>query len=227
MEGDNIDFEAFIVNSISSMSGKYTPYQIFTDWVTLTAISISNSCKIFRDKLYRSREEQFCTVAKKYTEDEMRTMSDMTGALAIVLKDRFGDILGDIYMRSGCGSKYTGQFFTPYHMSYLTAKVGFSNQLHHLTENDVIEVNEPSTGGGGMMIAIAQIMKECGVDYQRRLRVIAQDLDWNGVYMTYIQLSLLGVKATVVQGDTLCDPYHKGYDERRVFRTPAEMGVLL
>ena len=57
--------------------------------------------------------------------------------------------------------------------------------------------------------------------------MIAQDLDWNGVYMTYIQLSLLGVKATVVQGDTLHEPYRKGYDERRVFRTPTEMGLLL
>ncbi len=45
--------------------------------------------------------------------------------------------------------------------------------------------------------------------------------------MTYIQLSLLGVRAIVVQGDTLVDPYRKGYDECRVFRTPAEEGVLI
>lgn len=227
MEGDNIDYEEFIIRSISSMSGKFTPYQIFTDWVTMTAISIQNSCKLIKDRIWKNREEQFRTVAKKYTDDEMKTMSDMTGALAIVLDDRFGDILGDIYMRSGCGSKYTGQFFTPYHLSYLTAKLTYENQFSHLDENDVVEVNEPSTGGGGMMIALAQIMKECGMNYQKRLHVVAQDLDWNGVYMTYIQLSLLGVKAIVVQGDTLCEPYHKGYDERRVFRTPAEMGVLI
>ena len=48
----------------------------------------------------------------------------------------------------------------------------------------------------------------------------------DGVYMTYIQLSLLGVKAIVVQGDSLCEPYKLGYDEKRVFRTPAEMGVI-
>lgn len=45
--------------------------------------------------------------------------------------------------------------------------------------------------------------------------------------MTYIQMSLLGVKAIVVQGDTLREPYRKGYDSYRVLRTPAEMGALL
>lgn len=227
MEGDNIDYEGYIIKSIASLSGKYTPYQVFTDWITLTALAIQNSCDIVKGEMYQDREELYCNISQKYTADELKTMADMTGALTIELENRFGDILGDIYMRSGCGSKYTGQFFTPYHLSYLTAKLTYENQFSHLDENDVVEVNEPSTGGGGMMIALAQIMKECGMNYQKRLHVVAQDLDWNGVYMTYIQLSLLGVKAIIVQGDTLCEPYHKGYDERRIFRTPAEMGVLL
>lgn len=77
-----------------------------------------------------------------------------------------------------------------------------------------------------MIIAVAEVMKNQGVNYQKRLHIVAQDLDWNGLYMTYVQLSLLGIKAIVVQGDTLLEPYRKGYDESRVFRTPAEMGVI-
>lgn len=218
-----MDYEKYIINKITELSGKYTPYQVFTDWITLTAISIQNSCEIVKDNLYKEREEIYITITKRYTSNELHTMADMTGALAIILEERFGDILGEIYMKSGCGNKNTGQFFTPYHLSYLTARLCYQNQLK---KDEMIEVNEPSTGGGGMMIAIAQIMKENGMDYQRKLHVIAQDLDWNGVYMTYIQLSLLGIKAVVVQGDTLCEPYHKGYDQRRVFRTPAERGLL-
>ena len=218
-----MDYEKYIINKITELSGKYTPYQVFTDWITLTAISIQNSCEIVKDNLYKEREEIYITITKRYTSNELHTMADMTGALAIILEERFGDILGEIYMKSGCGNKNTGQFFTPYHLSYLTARLCYQNQLK---KDEMIEVNEPSTGGSGMMIAIAQIMKENGMDYQRKLHVIAQDLDWNGVYMTYIQLSLLGIKAVVVQGDTLCEPYHKGYDQRRVFRTPAERGLL-
>ena len=69
-------------------------------------------------------------------------------------------------------------------------------------------------------------MKEKGINYQRKMDVVAQDLDWKGVYMCYLQLSLLGIKATVVQGDTLAEPYSKGYPPDRVLHTPAKMGVL-
>ena len=222
-----MEYEKYIIDSIIHLSGKYTPYQIFTDWITMMAIAIQNSCKMIHDKIYEEREEMYRTIAKRYKPEELKTLADIGGALAIILEERFGDILGEIYMKSGCGNKNTGQFFTPYHLSYLTAKLCYENQFNQLGENEQIEINEPSTGGGGMMIAIAQVMKENNIDYQRRLHVVAQDLDWNGVYMTYVQLSLLEVRAIVVQGDTLCEPYHKGYDERRVYRTPAEMGLLL
>lgn len=218
--------EKFIIDSINSLSGRYTPYQVFTDWITMFAIAIYNSCKLFHDKIYQEREEMYRTIAKRYTAKELKTFADMSGALAIILEERFGDILGEIYMKSGCGSKNTGQFFTPYHLSYLTAKLGYEEEIVK-NKNGILEVNEPSTGGGGMMIALAQIMKEQGIDYQKQLHIVAQDLDWNGVYMTYIQLSLLGIRAVVVQGDTLREPYHRGYEERYVFRTPAEMGALI
>ncbi len=221
-----MEYEKYIIDNIMSMSGKYTPYQIFTDWITLSAISIQNACKLIHDKAYEHREELYCNVAKKYSADELRILSNMTGALSLLLGDKMCDVLGEIYMKAGCGNKNTGQFFTPYNLSYLTASLIYGNQFNQ-SEDEQIEINEPSTGGGGMMIAIAQVAKEHGIDYQRKLHVIAQDLDWNGVYMTYIQLSLLGVRAIVVQGDTLTDPYRKGYDERRVFRTPAEEGVLI
>lgn len=57
----------------------------------------------------------------------------------------------------------------------------------------------------------------------RKVKVIAQDLDWNGVYMTYVQLSLLGIDAIVAQGNTLQEPYIDGYPQERVFYTPARM----
>ena len=229
-----MDYEKFMIDSIDNMAGKYSPYQVFTDWITLSALSIQNSCTIFYDEIYLAREELYMNIANKYSKDDMTRFADMLGALALMLEEEIKDVLGYVYMKSGCGNKNTGQFFTPYHLAYLTAKIIIDNQLSHFGENDEIngendeiKINEPSAGGGAMVIAACQVAKEHGIDYQRRLRITAQDLDYNGVYMTYIQLSLLGVKAVVVQGDTLQEPYHPGYDRRRVFRTPAEMGVII
>lgn len=218
-----MDYEKYIIDSINTISGRYTPYQVFSDWITMTAIAIQNSCTMNHGKLYEDRESQYKSIASKYSKNELKTICNMTGALVGVFEERFGDILGEIYMKSGCGSKQTGQFFTPYHLSYTMAQLAFSKE----GEKERYELNEPSTGGGGSIIAFAQILKENGINYQRKMHVVAQDLDWNGVYMTYIQLSLLGIKAIVAQGDTLHKPYEKGYEERLVFRTPAEMGALL
>jgi type I restriction-modification system DNA methylase subunit len=219
-------YEKFIIGEIIKLQGKYTPYQIFTDWITMMAISIQNSCYLIESKVYQEREKTYRAIAAKYSKEEMQIMIKMFAALTNLLEEKFNDYLGEIYMKSGCGSKMTGQFFTPYHISYLTASLAYGNTITP-NEQGVIEVNEPSTGGGGMMIAIAQVMKEHDLDYQRKLHIIAQDMDWNGVYMTYIQLSLLGIRAIVAQGDTLGDPYHRGYDRARIFKTPAEMGALI
>lgn len=222
-----MDYEKFIIDSIQKMAGKRTPYQIFSDWITMTAIAIQNQCTMIQDKVFEDREDLYRTIAKRYDTGEIKNMADMTGALAILLDTKLCDKLGEIYMKTGCGNKYTGQFFTPYHLSYMTAKLIYQEKILELAEDDVIEINEPSAGGGGMIIALAQVMMENEINYQKRLHIVAQDLDWNSVYMTYIQLSLLGMRAVVIQGDSLCEPYRIGYDERRLLRTPTEMGVII
>ena len=221
-----MDYEKMIIESIEKLSGKFSPYQIFTDWVSMAAISISNSCRPFKDKVYLEREGRYLDTSRKYNKEELKILADMIGALTLCFEDKICDVLGDIYMKSGCGNKQTGQFFTPYHLSYLAASIVYGEQIDKLAESETLEVYEPSVGGGGMIIGVADVMKNRGLNYQKYIHVIAQDLDWNSVYMTYVQLSLIGIKAVVVQGDTLLEPYRKGYDESRIFRTPMEVGVM-
>ena len=217
----------FIIQSIQNMSGRHSPYEVFADWVKMSAISLQNACVMIHDKVWEDREQQYMLIQKKYTKDEMMTFSNMLAAVTLTFDEKFDDALGDVYMKSGCGNKGTGQFFTPYHISYATAAAGYTNDIRKLSQDNVIEVAEPSCGAGGMIIAIAQLMKDNGLNPQRNMHVTAQDLDWTAVYMTYVQLSLLGIRATVVQGDSLAEPYKPGYPKERVWRTPAEMGALL
>ena len=162
----------------------------------------------------------------KYNEDERFAIRDLFFLLVDALEEEMTDVLGEVYMEAGMGNKYTGQFFTPFHLSELCARAAIQDKIDHFDGN-TITLLEPTCGGGGMIIAAAKVMKEAGIDPQRHLRIVAQDLDWKGVYMTYLQLSLLGLKAKVVQGDTLADPYRIGYPPGRILRTPGEMGVLV
>ena len=208
------------------MSGKYSPDMIFADWVMCSAIAIQNSCCLIHDAVWHSREEQYKNTMKKYEAGERTEFVNMLLLLTDAFEEGVSDILGEIYMESGCGSKHTGQFFTPFHVSYLTAEMALANQI--ISENDKYEINEPSVGGGGMIIATAVALKNRGINYQRCMRVVAQDLDWRSVYMAYVQFSLLGIDAIVVQGDTLMQPYDARKTEpRQILRTPKRMGVLL
>ena len=211
-----------IVKTIEGISGTYSPYQVFYDWVHIMALGIQNQLCIIHDKVWQEREKEYLEVINRYGEKEGKEIVKMFALLTEAMEEEFSDYLGDIYMKSGCGNKNTGQFFTPYHVSKATAMLGIPNQI-----DDPFIINEPSVGGGGMIIAAADIMKERGINYQRKMKVIAQDLDWLAVYMSYVQFSIIGIDAIVVQGNTLGEPYAEGYDKKRMFRTPMNMGAII
>lgn len=212
-----------IIKTINSIAGKYSAYEVFSDWIRCASLAISNSCQLIQNKVWQDREQMYLDTIRKYTKEEVQLFVEMLGMLAETLEEP-SDVLGQVYMESGMGSKAAGQFFTPYHLSELCAELS----LPEPDEDGIYRINEPSCGGGGMIIAAASALKKRGVDYQRKMHVVAQDLDWKGVYMCYLQLSLLGINAVCVQGNTLSEPYIEGnYPPDRVLYTPMKRGVLL
>jgi type I restriction-modification system DNA methylase subunit len=212
-----------IIKIINSISGKYSAYEVFTDWIRCCALSISNSTQMFHDSVWKEREQMYLDTIRKYTKEEANKLVEMFNLLVETIESEMTDVLGEIYMESGMGSKAAGQFFTPFHLSKLCAAMN----IPELDEHGKIELNEPSCGGGGMIIAMASVLKDKGINYQQCMEVVAQDLDWKGVYMCYLQLSLLGIKAVCVQGNTLMDPYVPGQTNKsHILYTPAKMGII-
>lgn len=219
-----MDYKREIINRINSLSGSRSPYEVFSDWVKIMALSIQNVSFPFRqDEVWRMREKQYLQTMEPYGK-QGKIFSEMFALLTMLLEEEVTDALGEIYMEAGMGSKNTGQFFTPFHVSCACAQLA----LDGWDGKEKISLNEPSCGGGGMIIAAAKILKDKGINYQHYLKVTAQDLDWKAVYMCYVQLSLLGIDAEVVQGNTLSDPYIPGkMPPECVFYTPKRLGALL
>lgn len=183
-----------IIKTIQNMSGKFSVYEIFADWVELMALAMANQI-IFDQK----REERYTKVLERYTKPEQDKLFEMTAWLIEWADAEYFDMLGFIYMHLELGSKRGGQFFTPYHLCRMMANL--------VTFDDEIRVaNEPTCGAGGNIIALAEAMRLKGVNYQEKLLAICQDIDIKAVYMAYVQLSLYGVPAVVYQSDTLRDP---------------------
>lgn len=213
-----------IIKTIESISGKYSAYEVFTDWIKCCSLAMSNQIMMIHNRIWQKREQAYLDTIQKYTETEVKKFTEMLAWLMETLETEMTDVLGQIYMESGMGSKAAGQFFTPYHLSELCAAL----TLPEPDKTGIYRINEPSCGGGGMIIAAASAIKKRGMNYQKVMDVVAQDLDWKGVYMCYLQLSLLGIPAICVQGDTLAEPYMPGVTKaEHILITPIKMGVLV
>ena len=77
-------------------------WQVWSDWITISAIAVSNAT----DKShFDEREQQYMTIVKKYTKQEVDAFADMFSILVMALEDNSEqDFLGELYMCLGLGS---------------------------------------------------------------------------------------------------------------------------
>lgn len=219
-----MEYKKKIVRRLAELTGAKSWDEVFCDWVKCSAITIQNSCTIWKGKAWEAREREFEQTIAPYGEYGKRVFGDALANLALALEREMSDVLGEIYMESGMGNKRSGQFFTPFSVSYMMARMALKDKMNQ----ERIWMHEPACGSGGMIIATAKVLMNEGKNYQRKLRVMAQDLDWKAVYMCYVQCSLLGIWAEVAQGDVLLNPHSfVTSDQTRVFLTPRKKGVLM
>jgi hypothetical protein len=100
-------------------------------------------------------------------------------------------------------NEQSGQFFTPYPVCLAMAKMLVHDAKHLVEEREFIRAQEPCVGSGAMVIALAQALREEGMNYQQCLHVTAIDLDIVAVHMSYVQCTLLHIPAIILHGDTL------------------------
>lgn len=185
-----------------------TSWEVWEDIIQLFAISLSNALDVGerRDK----REKEYLRIQAKYSEKEMITIANILALIVGLYEDNPDqDVLGEIYMALGLGSSELGQFFTPYNVCKMMAKMVVGNK--EFNENEIakrgyVSVNEPACGAGATIIALLNAYREMGINYQTDVFVMAQDLSYITALMCYIQLSLLGCAAVIVVGDTICNP---------------------
>lgn len=221
-----MDEKKEIVKILQDISGKFPPGVIFDDWVKCVAIAIQNACVNANDELSQEREKQYKAIIDKYDIDITDNFAQMTAMLVNAMERNIEDVLGLVYMEASMGNKNAGQFFTPPSISKMKAKI-IANNIEK-TDKEIYRLYEPTSGSGGMILEVAKELQIKGIDYQNCMCVVAQDLDWRCVYMTYVQLSLIGINAVVAQGDSITEPFQIGkeYPIYKLFHTPKKMGVL-
>ena len=178
------------------------PYTVFKDFCELAALSFSNAVDRAQ---FEVREGRYLQIVKGYKADEVARFPKMLACLTLSLES-MSDCLVELFMALELGNSRAGQFFTPYHVSLLMAKIGCSDAVRICKERGFVRVMEPAVGAGGMVIATAHALADEEINYH----ATCIDIDATAVHMAYVQLSLLHIPAIVIHGNTLsCE--HWGY----------------
>ena len=201
LNGREKDFMKLFDQLTYSRSG----WQVWEDLMTVMACSICNAVDR-RKEAFERRERQYERSIKALGGVDIPARILNTVVMALE-ENPNQDFLGRLYMSLNLGSHWHGQFFTPYHVSELMAKMAIGDGCKEdIEEKGYASVSDPCVGAGAMLIAAATAFRECEVDYHTSVLFIGQDVDPVVAKMAYIQLSLLGCPGYITVGNSLTNP---------------------
>ena len=189
----------------SKLCNTKSAWQAWSDFVELTAISISNATEI-RYKVKQEREERYMNIIGQYTKGEQAVFSELVSILVGSLeRDCEQDFLGEMFMALELGSHWKGQFFTPYSLCKAMASINIQDAKDKIGQKGYVSVNDPACGAGATLIGARNALELAGIGGTQAF-FVGQDIDRTAAMMCYVQLSLLGCAGYVVIADTLIHP---------------------
>lgn len=199
----------------------------------LNAFVRNTDSKPDHQKLYK---DIFKSLSEKLT--KIGSITEQTSHLKRVIKvvDRIPmdehrgyDVLGFIYefllKNFASNSKKDGEFYTPHEISVLMSEI----IAHHLQDREQINILDPTSGSGSLLINIGQSVQKYLQD-SGNITYYAQELIQETFNLTRMNLVMRGIKPSnikVRQGDTLAAdwPYFDDNDENSYEYVPVDCVV--
>lgn len=173
-------------------------WEVFSDFIMLAASELDMARIRTQENIEQSRK-----ICAKYSESDIRNLHALFNLMICALEARFHDFLGAIFMELELGDDRNGQYFTPYHVQSLMAKLLMPDVEQTIKREGFVTVSDPASGAAGMIVAYAENLLEAGYNPSEHLFGSCIDIDTVAADMAFIQLSLLGIPAEVVTGNTL------------------------
>ena len=151
----------------------------------------------------QTREEEYLAEAGQYDRDELQLFAEAFAALTLAMDaEPFTDLMGPIYMEwsSRSSQKWGGEFYTPHDVCKLMAKCTLGGL--QMPQDRPLSICEPACGAGAMMLATVGELVELGYS-PINTQVTCIDISRLACDMCYINMTLWGIPATVIHGNTL------------------------
>lgn len=151
---------------------------------------------------------------QRYDDDYASIVADciesalVSGSITMtaLLENPKQDFLGTVYQRLGLAKSRAGQFFTPYNVGQMMARMNMPDSFV-LNKSRIFQVNDPCCGAGCLLLAGYNAMREqlepTDPDWDKYVLFVAQDIDPLVCKMCYIQMCCIGVPGVVVAGNSL------------------------
>lgn len=179
-------------------------WDVFSDFVRLAASELD----IVRVRTPENIER--CgKICARYDADDIRNFHELFNLMVNALEAKFHDFIGSIFMELELGSGGMGQYFTPYSVQSMMARMLIPGIQEKITREGIATISDPACGSAGMIIAYAECLLEADVNPSAHLFASCIDVDPIAADMAFIQLSLLGIAAEVVTGNTLTMQFNR------------------
>lgn len=201
-----------IIDGLKKLNAKHSIWTVFEDWLKISSISISNAVDWNQSA---EREEQYLETINKYSPDEQKILCSTFAELVKALQHSATtegpvDLLGKVFHALELHNKYHGQFFTPFHICEFMGQIALGdggeagNAVDEaLHKKGYVSVCEPCVGSGGMVLGFANAMYRNKMNYNSQMVAYCCDIDIKCVHMAYLQLSLYGIPAVIIHGNSL------------------------
>lgn len=163
------------------------PYDLFRQWLEAAwaLLNLPLDPQGFKDTLDRHTYEQGAELGRLFN-------------LYVVAVEElpFRDILGTLFMRLDINSVRNGEFFTPFCIAEMMARMQFDRDGFEQTvrERGTFSVCDPAVGSGVMLLAFAKVVHDdLGREGTDKLRLYGSDIDVRCVNMCRIQLRMNGL----------------------------------
>lgn len=179
-------------------------WEVFSDFLSLAASELDIARIRTPESIEHCRK-----ICARYQASDIANMQEMFCLMVCALEAKFHDFLGAIFMELELGDNFRGQYFTPYSVQCLMARMLMPGVQDTIRREGVATVSDPACGAAGMLIAYAECLLEADINPSMHMFGSCIDIDPVAANMAFIQLSLLGIAAEVVTGNTLTMQFNR------------------
>lgn len=214
-----------LISEIANGGNRYT---VFNDFCKMSALTVAQ--KLNFDQ---RRENMYLEIIKKYPREAVNKFVDMFWELTAALNDciaekvlqvncpeeltlqfplkcskpHYDDVLGKVFTEMNQHDQKDGQVFTPAHIGNLMGEFTLSEYQarNEIKRQGFIAIRENCCGSGAITLNALNRLLDLGISPNKQCVVIASDTDERCVNMCYLQLSLYGIPAVVLQQNNISD----------------------